>query len=328
MYEVGAFVTAQGLVGAAHLNGLHGVVQSSDAARVEVRFDNGDVKRLKRSNLSVRASGGGFIDQAMAKVQAMMPSQAMAALSKVQAIMPTPFGLSQRQVLGLLAALVVVFLATTLGGMGGGRGGGLPRGAGAAPPPPRRAAPRSTSTASSRQRRTTTQPFVELAKFEADAMTQLLTDTYKAGYNDATKSLDYGTSDPYSTNADARLFARAVNTALERAQADSAAEETLREDKESNGFDDDDDDEEDDEPFMQGAAPAPRRSGGGGMLGMIGPLFLGKQLFDLGRAPGVALGQPGFWVPGLFVSGFKMLPAWRKGIMAMMALRMFGLSPI
>ena len=64
-FLVGAFVTAKGLVSAPHLNGLHGVVQSSDATRVDVRFDHdGEVKRLKRSNLSVRASGG------------VMPSQA------------------------------------------------------------------------------------------------------------------------------------------------------------------------------------------------------------------------------------------------------------
>ena len=53
----GSAVRAKGLVGAAHLNGMWGVVERSDSERVQVRFSgSGEVKRLRRANLELAAT--------------------------------------------------------------------------------------------------------------------------------------------------------------------------------------------------------------------------------------------------------------------------------
>ena len=284
----GARVKAHGLVGAAHLNGQVGTVESAVGDRVQVRFDGSvEVKALKRSNLSLVVPGVVESAKTFAKVY----------WTKAEAMMPTPFGLSKRQVLSIGVGLLAVLLATTLFG---GRG------------QPVYAAPAS-SGAASRARRSGS------GAFESSAEYARVQSAYKAGYDAAEGGLEFGANlQPLLDDAKSAMASGASSrSGSGRSSATS-----------DDGFDDE---EEDDDDFAMPSPPLRPASRGGptmGMLGMIGPIILGKQIFDLGRCPGIPIGSPGFWDWRLCIAQLKNLSGMRKGFMALMVLRILGMSPI
>ena len=283
----GARVKAQGLVGASHLNGQVGTVESCVGDRVQVRFDGSvEVKSLKRRNLAL--VGGGAMDIAKAY------------WAKAEAMMPTPFGLSKRQVLSIGVALLAVFLAMTLFGGRGQRA------------PPMHTSPSARSGATRRGGSSSSSSSSSSSAFESTAEYARVQSAYKAGYDAAEGGLGFGANlQPLLNDA-------------KRAMASAASGSS----RSNDGFDDE---EEDDDDFAMPSPPMrPAIRGGStmGIIGMIGPIILGKQIFDLGRCPGIPIGSPGFWDWRLCIAQLKNLSGMRKGFMALMVLRMLGMSPI
>lgn len=75
--------------------------------------------------------------------------------------------------------------------------------------------------------------------------------------------------------------------------------------------------------FEDYGPPLPRESGSTSSFmsisRIVGLLFLGKRVYDLGGSP---------WSPATFLANFKAMPGLQKGLMIFMVLRALNMSPI